>query len=101
MSMRCCVGGEWGFFSFCLIRLRWCVFAGVQKVYKMPVQVAVFSISIWLSSFFMVSGFSLVLRHMFRMWPDLLKLECSIYLSCFMVSRVSLCVIGSTGVDQL
>ena len=73
----------------------------VHGVYKMPVQVAVFIISIWFRSFFMVSGFSLVLRHMFRMWPDLLNLECSMYLSCFRVSRVSLCVIGSTGVDQL
>ena len=67
----------------------------------MPVQVAVFSISIWFRSFFMVSGFSLVLRLMFRMWPDLLKLECSMYLSCFRRSNVPLCVMGSTGVDQL
>ena len=57
------------------------MFTGVQIVYKMPVQVAVFSISIWLRSFFMVSGFSLVLRLILRMWPDQLKLECSMYLS--------------------
>ena len=49
----------------------------------------------------MVSELSSVLRLMLRMWPDLMKAECSMFLSLFKRSSVSLFTPGSIGLGQL